>query len=67
MATHQQTREKPPQIALSVEEAARSLGLGRRKLEEYLFNGSLPSRKVGTRRLILVSDLQAFAEQLPRA
>lgn len=54
-----------PSLALSPEEAARLLGLGRTKLFELLQSGKLRSRKIGRRTLILRTDLQDFLVQLP--
>ena len=48
------------QRALSIEEAADSLNISRAHLYKLLASGELPSLKLGSRRLILPSDLDAF-------
>jgi excisionase family DNA binding protein len=50
-------------LALSVEEAAESLRLGRTKLFELMADGQLRSIKVGRRRLVPVSALEQFIAQ----
>ncbi len=47
-------------LAVSVNEAVRMSGMGRTKLYESLSNGDLPSFKIGTRRLIRISALDAW-------
>jgi excisionase family DNA binding protein len=54
----------PERIALNVEEAARVLGLSRAALYPRVMSGEVPSFKVGTRRLVLVSALRAWADGL---
>lgn len=53
-----------PQHRLAVQpgEAADLAGVSRTKLFELLREGTLPSLKVGRRRLVLVADLLAFLE-----
>jgi excisionase family DNA binding protein len=48
----------PEPLALSVEQAAHAVGLGRTKVYELLASGELPSVKVGKRRLVRVEALQ---------
>ncbi len=50
-------------MALSVEEAAEALGLGRTKIFELVSGGQLRSIKVGRRRLVPVSALEQFVSQ----
>jgi excisionase family DNA binding protein len=50
-------------LALSVEEAAEALGLGRTKVFELVSGGQLRSIKVGRRRLVPVSALEQFITQ----
>lgn len=45
-------------IAVTVKDATRMSGLGRTKLYELLGTGVLKSRRIGTRRLILVSSIE---------
>lgn len=47
-------------LAVSPFEAARRAGIGRTKLYEAISSGDLPSFKIGTRRLIRVSALDAW-------
>lgn len=47
-------------LAYSVSEAARVTGLGRTKLFALIGSGELPSKKIGTRRLIRSADLEAL-------
>lgn len=47
-------------LAVSPAEAARLAGLGRTKLYEAISSGALPSFRIGTRRLIRVSALDAW-------
>jgi excisionase family DNA binding protein len=51
--------------ALSIEHACRVSGLGKTKLYELIAAGTLKSRKVGRRRLILLTDLNEFLQSLP--
>lgn len=50
------------QLAVSPTEAARLASIGRTKLYEAISSGALASFKIGTRRLILTSTLQAWLE-----
>ena len=59
MSEPQQTRP----IAISPAEAARLVGLGKTKLYEVMGTGELPFLKIGTRRLIRVTDLEAWIER----
>lgn len=60
MATPKTTSMEP--LAVSVEEAARISGIGRTKLYNLLTSGAIKSRKVGTRRLVIVWSLRAYLE-----
>ena len=48
---------------LTVKEVCEALKLGRTVVNSYLWNGTLPSLKIGRRRLVLRSDLQQFLEE----
>jgi excisionase family DNA binding protein len=48
---------------LTVNEVCELLKLGRTVVNSYLWNGTLPSLKIGRRRLVLRSDLQQFLEE----
>ena len=52
------------EILLTVDEAARRLGIGRTFLYSLLRSGELDSVKIGRGRRIPVKALQAFAESL---
>ncbi|ACT59327.1 helix-turn-helix domain-containing protein [Hirschia baltica] len=47
-------------IAVSPAEGAKMAGLGRTKLYEAISSGELPSFRIGTRRLIRVSAIEAW-------
>ncbi len=47
-------------FAVAPAEGARIAGLGRTKLYEAISSGELPSFKIGTRRLIRVSAIEAW-------
>jgi hypothetical protein len=53
-------------LAVSPTEGAAILGVSRTKFYEFL-NKEIPSRKLGTRTLVLVSDIERFLNDLPRA
>jgi excisionase family DNA binding protein len=48
------------EIAVSVPEAARRLGLSPRTVAALVSRRELPSRKIGRRRVVVVRDLEAF-------
>lgn len=50
-------------IFVSPDRAAKLCGCSRRTVGEWLRNGTLPSRKVGGLRLILLSDLRAIGAE----
>ena len=50
-------------LAVSVEDAATQLGIGRSTMFELIRNGRLSSIKVGKRRLIPTSELRAFLDR----
>lgn len=53
-------------LALTVEEAAQSIGIGRTKMYELINSGMLRSIKIGGQRRIRVDDLKAWiAAQQP--
>lgn len=59
-----QKNSMPNRIAVSIEEAAEMVGIGRSTLYGKLSAGELPSMKIGKRRLIRVDALNAWvAEQ----
>lgn len=58
------SQESSARIAVSPSEAARLSGIGRTKLYEALNSGALTSFKIGTRRLIRISELDAWLRRL---
>ena len=51
--------------ALSVDQACAVVGLGKTKFYEIVAAGTLKTRRLGRRRLVLRRDLQLFLETLP--
>ena len=56
--------DSPLRLAVAPAEAARMLGLGKTKLYELMAANELASIKIGTRRLIRVSAIEAFLDRL---
>ena len=56
--------EPRAQIAVSPAEAARLAGIGRTKIYQALNSGALSSFKIGTRRLIRISEIDAWLRRL---
>ena len=57
------------EIAVGIAEAARRIGVSARTLATLIARDELPSRKVGRRRIIPVSALEAFVNrghQMPK-
>jgi len=52
-------------LALSIEEAVAASGVGRTMLYQEIRSGSLPTKKVGRRTLILTEDLVAWLHSRP--
>lgn len=60
------TEETPTApLHVSVKEAAAILGLSRNQTYRLLDQGSIESRYVGTRRLVVLDSLHSFARSLP--
>lgn len=57
----EQTSTRP--LAVAPAEAARLAGIGRTRLYSAITAGELPSLKVGARRLIKFSDLEAWLDR----
>jgi excisionase family DNA binding protein len=55
------------QLAVSIPEAARRLGLSIRTVATLVSRRELASRKVGRRRIIPVAVLEAFVRDCPRS
>jgi len=52
-----------PRLLLGVDDAADSLGIRRTKMYELLASGVIPTIRIGRRRLVAVSALEAYVEQ----
>ena len=61
--TQPEHSESQFRLAVSPAEAARILGLGRTKLYELMAANEITSIKIGTRRLIRVSAIEAFLDR----
>lgn len=53
-------------LNISIPEAARALGVGRSATYELLNAGKLKSVKIGSRRLVTVASVMAFADSLEK-
>lgn len=58
---------KHTRLAVSPSEGALLAGIGRTKFYEVLNAGLVPSFKIGTRRLILVSQIEGWLKGLENA
>lgn len=47
-------------LAVSLREGAAMLGISARTLQNYVWAGRFPSRKIGRRTVVLVRDLELF-------
>lgn len=56
---------KTPKLAYSVPEAVVATSIGKTVLWEDIAKGKLPTRKRGTRTIILAEDLAAYLAGLP--
>ena len=56
--------ELAQRLAVSPAEAARMAGIGRTKLYELIASNEIASLKLGSRRLIRVSEIEAFLDRL---
>lgn len=50
---------------LSIPEAGQRIGCGRSMVYDLIRDGKIPARKVGSRTIILTSDVDAFLAALP--
>ncbi|MFI5799584.1 helix-turn-helix domain-containing protein [Streptomyces sp. NPDC051677] len=57
----------PTLVGLTVEEAARRLGIGRTKMYEYVSSGEIPSVKIGSLRRIPAEAVGEFLARRYRA
>jgi excisionase family DNA binding protein len=56
----------PLKVLFSIEEAASALSMGRTTLFALIRKGDIAAVKIGTRRLIAASELEAFAIRLQK-
>ena len=61
---HKEPSPVPPRLALTIDEAAQSCTVSKSKIYELMKSGQLHFLKIGSRRLILVSALEAFLNRL---
>lgn len=54
-------------LALSINDACKTLGIGRTKLYELIGSGKLKARRIDRRTLILQMDIVDLLESLPQA
>jgi excisionase family DNA binding protein len=52
------------ELLVSLDEAARRLGLCRRSVQGLIYAGQLPSVRIGRSRRVSVVDLEGFVERL---
>lgn len=58
----------PVRAALSIRESARYIGVGVTKFYNLIAAGEIaPPRKIGSRSVMLIADLDAFLSRLPAA
>jgi excisionase family DNA binding protein len=51
-------------LMVSIEDATKLLGLGRTRIKQLCADGTLPSARVGNRRLIPYAAVEAYARSL---
>lgn len=56
-----------PQLAVGIPEAAVMIGIGRTSLYCLFRDGKIVPRKSGKRTLVLVSDIERYVAELPKA
>jgi excisionase family DNA binding protein len=56
--------ERPAQLLITVDEAARRLCIARSHLYLHLRSGTLPSVRIGRARRVAVADLEDFVDRL---
>jgi excisionase family DNA binding protein len=54
----------PGELLVTLDEAGRRLSLCRRSVQSLIYEGQLPSVKVGRSRRVAVTDLEAFVAHL---
>ncbi len=63
VAGHSTEANMVNQLTVSVVDAGRMVGLSRSRIYELLQDGTLESRKIGRRRLIVVRSLERLVDQ----
>lgn len=53
----------PPQLAYSLKDAARIIGLGGRKFHQEVLDGKIDVIKIGKRRLVTLAALTAYIDK----
>ena len=53
--------------ALNIPQVCEATGFSKSKVYDEIKAGNLPARKAGKRTLVLIKDLQAYLDNLPRA
>ena len=59
-----ESRDRDPALLLSVEDAARLLGVGRTTLFALIADGRIQTVRLGRRRLVVRSGLERFVEEI---
>lgn len=54
-----------PPMAYSVSDVLKMVGIGRTKFYQLVTAGDIKTRKIGTRTIVLASDLEAWVQSLP--
>ena len=67
MAERGDEPDDPTLVGLTVEQAARRLGIGRTKMYEYVSSGEIPSVKIGSLRRIPAEAVGEFLARRYRA
>jgi excisionase family DNA binding protein len=52
-------------LAYRIEDAAAAIGISRSTMYEFVKDGRIPARKIGSRTVIRRRDLEAFLEAAP--
>lgn len=63
----QESQPRPDPLAVSVCVAADMISVGRTTMFGLVRDGSIPSIKIGSRRIICVADLKEYLQQLGSA
>lgn len=58
--------DEPPRFSIGIDEVGPALGISRTATYEAIRTGELKTFKYGRRRLVLVSEVEAFIERIAR-